>query len=378
VRAAGARLPEAHTNHTKRTLMSLPLLPIAVVASLAAPPPEADLKVGDPAPALKVAKWVSGKEVKLADGKDKNIYVVEFWATWCGPCIQTIPHMTKIANRFEKQGVIVVGVSIDSEKSRDRVEPFVKKMGKKMGYTVALDDDGATGKAFLDAAGAEGIPHSFLVGKDGKIAWHGHPMDGLDIRIAELVGDKEYADLAKKVAELREKLGQTLEEEKEGKWDAVIDTIDKLAALQPEEQGLLVFKYKVLAAGKKDKKAAAAWGEELLKKVDSQADLDGFAWRILKDKELEGERDKKLALAGALKANELAKGEDWSILDTLALAQFENGDPKQALETQKKAIAVAEKEKAEEDEINFLKESLKNYEGDGKKAEEEKKAEGEK
>jgi len=97
----------------------------------------ADLDVGSPAPPLNIEKWIVGEPVVLADGKDKSIYVVEFWATWCGPCIRTIPHMTKLAKTFEKQGVKIIGVSIDGENTRSNVEPFVKKMGKKMDYIVA-------------------------------------------------------------------------------------------------------------------------------------------------------------------------------------------------------------------------------------------------
>src|SRR6266487_2199320 len=56
--------------------------------------PEAKLKIGDPAPAFKVSKWLQGTEVKSFE-KGK-VYVVEFWSTWCGPCIVMMPHMSEL------------------------------------------------------------------------------------------------------------------------------------------------------------------------------------------------------------------------------------------------------------------------------------------
>jgi thiol-disulfide isomerase/thioredoxin len=71
--------------------------------------PAASLKVGDAAPALKASKWLQGEEVKAFEpGK---VYVVEFWATWCGPCIVMMPHMAEMQAAFKDKAVTFIGFS---------------------------------------------------------------------------------------------------------------------------------------------------------------------------------------------------------------------------------------------------------------------------
>src|SRR5436189_5204296 len=88
-------------------------------------------RLGDPAAALTIKDWVKGKAVDVKDGK--NIYVVEFWATWCGPCKVSIPHLTEMQAKFKDKGVVFVGIS---DEPLATVKPFVEKMAEKMDYTV--------------------------------------------------------------------------------------------------------------------------------------------------------------------------------------------------------------------------------------------------
>ena len=127
---------------------------------------------GDPAGKLDVAHWVKGKSVDISQG----VNVVEFWATWCPPCRTSIPHLSKTQAKYKDREVNIIGIT---NEPLETVEPFVKRMGQKMEYSVAIDNGRATSKEFMERYNVRGIPHAFVV-KNGKVLWHGHPMDNLE------------------------------------------------------------------------------------------------------------------------------------------------------------------------------------------------------
>ena len=102
-------------------------------------------------------------------------YVVEFWATWCGPCKESIPHLTALAKK--NPDVTFVGVSVWEDDKEGNVKAFIDGMGDKMDYHVGYsgNQDGMA-QTWMAAAGQNGIPTAFVV-KDGTIEWVGHPME---------------------------------------------------------------------------------------------------------------------------------------------------------------------------------------------------------
>jgi thiol-disulfide isomerase/thioredoxin len=149
--------------------------------------PEKMLSVGKDAPKLSVQKWVKGDQVSgFVQGK---AYVVEFWATWCGPCRESIPHLTELAKK--NKNVTFIGMAAserdNGSKGQKIVEDFVKKQGDAMGYTVAYASDGKMNRDWMEAAGRSGIPSAFVVDTKGKIAYIGHPMeDGFEQAVSKL------------------------------------------------------------------------------------------------------------------------------------------------------------------------------------------------
>lgn len=163
----------------------------------------AELKIGDPAPALEQGKYIQGEPVtKFEAGK---VYVVEFWATWCGPCRTSIPHLNDLQEKYKDQGVVIIGQDVweRGEMVETKVTDFVKQMGAKMGYRVALDtaasQAGAMAEKWMRAAGQNGIPTAFVVNQAGKIAWIGHPMSGLDEVVGQVLTGQFDAQAAARV-----------------------------------------------------------------------------------------------------------------------------------------------------------------------------------
>lgn len=328
------------------------------------------LKIGDAAPKLQVGKWAQGEAVKGFES-DKT-YIVEFWATWCGPCVATIPHLNELHTKFKDKNLVVIGQNV-WEDDESKVAPFIKKMGEKMTYRVALDDKskeekGAMAKTWMEAAGQTGIPAAFVVNKAGKIAWIGHPATLKEKLLEDILAGRfdvekaarEAAESQKNQAQIRtlsRKLGKSMDEKNWADAEAAVADLEKILS-EEQRVGLGLVRFQILA-GKKDFTGAYKLAGEISDKNPDVAPLQyQIALTIAAQPGLEN-RDLKVAEKAAERANKATEGKEPEILATLARVQFMSGKKPEAIATQQKAVTLADADSKEE-----LEKTLTSYKAD--------------
>jgi len=115
--------------------------------------------VGKPAPEVKL-DLLDGGKLDLAELKGK-VVILDFWATWCGPCTQAMPIIDKVAEKYKDKGVLLYAVNLREDS--DDIKKFLEQA--ELELPVALDKDGEVGTAYK----ADAIPQTVLVGKDGSV-----------------------------------------------------------------------------------------------------------------------------------------------------------------------------------------------------------------
>jgi peroxiredoxin len=106
---------------------------------------------------------LGGEDVRLSELTGK-VVLINFWATWCGPCRDEMPAMEQLWTRLKDQGFTILAISLDNKRSRSRVDKFIKKF--KLTYPILLDPE----ESVSDRYRTVGLPTSYVVAKDGTIA----------------------------------------------------------------------------------------------------------------------------------------------------------------------------------------------------------------
>jgi thiol-disulfide isomerase/thioredoxin len=328
------------------------------------PPSDAPtLSLGDPAPPVRVAKWLKGHPIESFE--KGRVYFVEFWATWCEPCKAGMPHLSELARKYEgRMSVTGIDVLERAGVSLEKVEKFVTDQGARMDYNVAADTaEGTMNATWLKASAHRGIPLSFIIDQDGKVAWIGYPIG----RFAQLeaVIDKVLArtwDTAADAKALKEKnaLSQVDGTDvvnrlnpfmRSKNYAGALVEIDKIVAEHPglkyrAKTGHFTF-YSLMMT---DPARAASYGKAWVAAADDPQLPDAVPYSDIADSVLY--RGASATLPKEL--NELAadcyQGDmdtyPWSMdgpktYDSIALLQSRAGNKAKALAAEQKAIALA-------------------------------------
>ncbi|MBK7875314.1 MAG: redoxin family protein [Planctomycetes bacterium] len=333
--------------------------------------------IGKPPPPIEVARWVRGEP--LARFEPGKVYVVDFWATWCGPCKAAIPHLTRLAKEHDGR-VEVIGVAI-SEKQKDehdteyidKVARFVASQGERMDYRVAVDTPTKTMHAtWFKPTGTGGIPTAYVIDQKGNVAWIGigAPKDVERIVEAVLAGtydprkEAELQAQAEREAEERSARDIAAAKAESGKTDdrypgyrAAMERGDTAAALASlnaafradpasETSGAYQWKLMLLLQGKDSRAAVEEYAKDLLARCRTNDDVVGFVSAIIVSTSEELRFDAALAYdAAELTAKQAKPDSRWQqfALWRLGWASFHTGKREQAIASVEKALANVER-----------------------------------
>ena len=347
------------------------------------------LDVGSVAPALQIASWPKGDRVNQF--QRGHIYIIEFWATTCGPCLQSIPHTSALQAKYANQ-VTVVGIT---EEDRATVESFLQKIqtastswNDAIGFALATDDDWKTFISYLGASGQKGIPSAFIVGRDGYIEWLGDPRsmddplakivagnwDQLDYvtkrdaakaqfqeanavmrRLTAAYREKRWDDAIELVDTLAKFPGNKAQMElmqkqvraeggrlrTEAEWQSLFDSMDKaIKAIPLQEDAIELSRLRFLHKAGRPTELANFTDKFIKRRWDTPSVLNAIAWTLAVDVQ-DGDLD--VARAQAERACEITKYQSPRDLDTLARVHFRRGDIASAVRLQRDAIEHAGK-----------------------------------
>jgi len=122
------------------------------------------VNVGSKAPEINATAWINTASAVSLAASQGNVVLVEFFATWCRPCVINIPHLTKIAETYGAKGLRLVSLT---QEPRDVVDRFLAR--HPITYPIGVGSTSGT------EYGASRIPYAVLIGKDGTVIWSGHP-----------------------------------------------------------------------------------------------------------------------------------------------------------------------------------------------------------
>jgi thiol-disulfide isomerase/thioredoxin len=325
--------------------------------------PQQRLMIGDSAPGMTGASWMRGGPV--GEWRNGHVYLLDFWATWCAPCLEMMPATQALEDRHTEDQLHVVGVAIWSQKGpMTPAQALAKHPG--LTYAVAEDSDDRLADRFMGGTGARGLPTFMLIDRSGRLAWVGEPGDEFDEALEEIINGTFNLAAARKTDEIRRK-GQALfsqidEFRRDGQPRQAAGLVDSVIALDEQRNGwAYAMKYEILVTDCDAPEEALEVAAEFLAGKPGRNPFFNYAFalRITREDGSGGpqQRELDLGLRLARRAVNLTDEPNPEYLAMLARIHSLRGELDDAIRWQRLAI-----EAAPQAQIDSLSETLHEYE----------------
>ncbi|MVT54121.1 redoxin family protein [Bradyrhizobium yuanmingense] len=356
------------------------------------------LRMESLAPPIKVHSWLRGQPLKsFQSGK---MYIVEFWATWCGPCVEAMPHLVRLQEQYRDRGLEVVGVAASeraptAKEARTSLDAWLTEKFPKLNYRIAFDYSGEMDKLWMEPSFSCGIPTSFVVDRDGRIAFIGHPrqLDGVLPKVLDGIwrtsdqakaADADRIDAGQRIAReiavigpIYAKLRPAMETED---WKTAFSAVEEGLGLMPNRMDFRQLHVNLLLHKMRDMRTGLPAMRQLVRDAIDQKSQEWMTVAIseLFDPAIDTShlpRAERFAMGRELSEQILAlkppPGDYYNFRACEAVAQYyyESGNKERAIELIELALKSMEdphpmQEERKQDYVPRLVQALANYKGE--------------